>query len=194
MTTIPAQPGAAVDVTVPLLTAARFAELTGSADVPTSEQLYSAQRAVEAYLRRGLALIERTERVRVHRDGYVYPKCTPIQSVAGGYAFDGPAVFGVSQFLGPDILTGRESAPYTSLTYTGGWTADTLPQPIEDALARETLTRIGGMSTGLSTTGATSVRNLDVSITWANGMPGGSISAESQAALDGWRHVEWEAV
>lgn len=189
--TIPAQPGPIATVTVPLLTAARFAELTGSATVPTSEQLYSAQRAVESFLRRGLALLERTERVLVHRDGCVYPKCTPIASVADGYAFDGPAVFGVSQFIGPDILTGREAAPYTYLTYTGGWAADTLPQPIEDALARETLARTGGMSAGLSTVGATSVHNGDVSITYAQAMPGGSITPESQSAIAGWVHREW---
>lgn len=186
--------------TVPLLTAARFAELSGSATVPTVQQLYTAQRAVEAFLRRGLAKIERTERVRVYRDRRVYPKCTPLVTVPDGYVIDGPAVLGVVagglDMLGrPDMLVEgyTQTAPYGYLTYTGGWDADNLPQPIEDALARETLVRMGGMSTGLSTTGATSVRNLDVAITYANGMPGGGVSAESAIALAPWVWSDWVA-
>lgn len=179
--------------TVPLLTVDRFQELTGSTSEPTPEQLYSAQRAVEAYLGRGLAKIERTERCRVYRDRRVYPKCTPLVSVTDGYVIDGAAIYGagigVFDALGrPDMTV----APYASVTYTGGWDADELPQPIEDALAAETLARMS-YGAGQVPAGATSITNGDVSVTFAAPQGGSGISPTTAAALAGWRVTSWEA-
>lgn len=110
---------------------------------------------------------ERTETLNVI-DGRVYPSAVPITAVEAGQTIDGYSVTGAAP-LGSDFLTeGFEGDVHrATLTYTGGWTADTLPSSIRRAIcwaARGILTPSAAEAVP---DGATSVRLGDASVTYA---------------------------
>jgi hypothetical protein len=158
-----------------------------------AEALLDAQGLVEEYLRRPLALATRTARLRLYRadaidSGYdgsylVYPPATPVQSaenltvvspvaVAGGFPDGGPFLQGI---------VGLAVEPYATVTYTGGWTRDTLPRTIRREIAQ---TARGLLAPNNVPVGATAVRVGDTSVTYADAAAvGAGLSPSSCAAL-----------
>jgi len=202
-----------------LLDAATYAAITGDTAVPTAAQLALAQRRVESFLRRPVAQDTYIQRLRIHRNGIVYPPATPITN-AGSATIDGPAVYvsGSDQFsyASPWQTPGFsliENSPYGgrpaygTLTYIGGWTTANVPQPVLDGLAWETWRAVhpglvpqpGGNSS--IAVGATSLATGDVSVSYGGSSssgggsgvalaPGGDVMAATAEVLIGYRHRE----
>ena len=176
-----------------LVSATRYAQITGdttSATGAVEAALADAQSMLEAELRRGLELAERTERVRVHPDGRVYPSSTPLTAGPAGSTIAGVALVGaVSPMGGED--------DYAEVTYTGGFDPDEDDRsavtcvPVELAravawAARAILTPADGIEVPA---GATSVAVGDVSVSWG---PGGSPATGEivfpRRLVRRWRH------
>lgn len=150
-----------------MITAIRYAEITGdgtSAASAVSARIEEAVELLEDYLDRPLASAERTEQIRPDRHGHLWPKATPITAAEGyeidGYMLRGPGPFGLGWPLDP--LTTVE------VTYTGGWTTDTLPAGIERDLAWAAYRLLHPSSPALSDApaNATSVRLGDAAVTF----------------------------
>ena len=138
---------------------------TTSSDNAVTGALVDAQELVEEYLRRPLEEAERTESVRINRNGRVYPKVTPITAVDSDYEIVGHSVKGVSPGAGEVFEPYSEiTPPVVELTYTGGWTTETLPKTIEKEIVR-TAYALLHPSPGL-VRGAKSVSVGDVSISY----------------------------
>jgi len=125
-------------MTQTLVSEARYRAL--SRDLSTSQvdveaALADAVEAIEDRLHRGLEAKERTESLLVHRNLEVYPPSTPIL-VAEGYTRSGNLLWASSAAFPSPIFFGSViDVPYRlDVTYTGGWTADTLPSRIERAI------------------------------------------------------------
>lgn len=105
-----------------LLTNTRYTQLTGA---PAPANFTALQQVVigrlEGMLNRLLTSEERTERATPTFDGIYYPKATPVTAVQDDLDFDDIAV-----------RTGRH---IDLITYTGGYTEETLPAPLAAALA-----------------------------------------------------------
>jgi hypothetical protein len=202
-----------------LLDVATYQALTGDTETPTDAQLAVAQRRVEAFLHRPVPMGTYTHRLRIHRDGVVYPPAHPIAD-AGSAVIDGPAVYvqGSDSFayasswqtVGFSLYNNSPYAgrsAYGELTYTGGWTADTVPQAVLDGLAWETWRAVhpgevpqpGGNSS--IAVGATSLATGDVSVSYGGSASsgggsgvalaaGGDVMAATAAALVGYIHRE----
>lgn len=170
---------------MPLLNSTLYKNVTGDDTTPNFTQYDAGQARVEAFLRRPIEQVERTERCRVYPDGAVYPAATPILS-ADGWTIDGPALLsaGADGFRSPwqspgfTLVEGISRAGYVDVTYTGGWTTDTVPQPVVDALAWETYRYVHPDETPNPVTGsdpaagATALANGDVSASYGRGRPG----------------------
>lgn len=127
-----------------LLSNTRYTEITG-ASAPANFELLQAQvvARLDGALNRLLISQERTERVAAGYDGLAYPKATPITAVEEDYPFDEIAVqvgrpSGYVHASGPfgshvDVSMGGYASD--DLTYTGGYTADTLPEGLAQAIA-----------------------------------------------------------
>lgn len=176
-----------------LVTVERYQQVTGDSttdETLVQERLDRAQRKVEEYLRRPLASEERTERVMLrYRPGGVlsgayaaYPKVTPVTDVADGLTIDGSAVLGLS---GTWLSWWEESEQWAELVYTGGWTAETLPETIAENIIR--LAHAAG-NPALVPAGATSVSVGDASVSF-DGSTGGSLPAPIAGDLRPWRRV-----
>lgn len=143
---------------------------TDSLDADVDGALVAAQQQLEEALGRGyhdpttgawvgcLEMGTRTEKVRLHHDGRAYPLATPIQSVTtptNTQVWDGTTVLSLFADQNPlwDILVepyrygpggaGGEfdsTLPVATLTYTGGYTAASLPRKLRQALVD--LTRV----------------------------------------------------
>lgn len=165
-----------------------YRDITGDTTTPAETlagRLLRAQRKVEAHLRRPLALDLRTERVRLrHHRGYglfgggwaAYPAATPVVS-AVGLTVEGSALLGAS---GAWLSWWDDGEQYADVSYVGGWTALTLPEPILEAICR--LAALGGRPSPVPA-GATSVRNGDVAITYAPGASGAQLDPALTRAL-----------
>lgn len=124
-----------------LVTTALYQSLTGdtaseAADVALA--LVNAQAIVEEYLRRLLTSAERTETVRIAPNRRLYPAAYPVTAVeTGSQIVDGVAILGP----GPDgspVFPGPSDATYpavATITYTGGFSAATLPRTIANEIA-----------------------------------------------------------
>lgn len=157
---------------------------TASALVQT--RLDEAEALVEDYLRRELASEQRTEKVRWSRTCRVYPKHTPITEVpaTAAYSVEDEATIidvgysAVDQAVGewpapiPDDY--RHNAPYALITYTGGWTADTMPKTLV-RIVSQLAYRLGNQS-AIGGPGVSSASVGDVSVSY------------SQKAIDGATH------
>lgn len=177
-----------------LVTVERYQAITG--DTTTGEEVVEgrldrAQRKVEDYLRRPLASAERTERVllRYRPSGVLagtyaaYPKVTPVTEVADGLTIDGSAVLGAS---GTWLSWWDEGDQYAEITYTGGWTAGSLPETIAESiclLARD-LSLVRAVPAG-----ATSVAVGDASVSFDGGTGGAGLPAPIAGGLRPWRRV-----
>lgn len=127
-----------------LLTNTRYTEITG-ASAPANFEVLQDQvvSRLEEALNRLLVSEERTERVTSDYDGLAYPKATPITAVEEDLPFDDISVqvgrpYGYVYERGPygshvDISLGGYA--WGDLTYTGGYTAATLPEGLAQAIA-----------------------------------------------------------
>jgi hypothetical protein len=139
--------------------------------------LADAQLLVEEFLRRPLTLMSRTERMRLYSaenldGGYdgaylCYPKATPVQTVDGGLTvLSAVAVAGAFPDGGPFLegIIGQGVQPYATISYTGGYTADTLPATLRREIV---ITARGGIIPATTVPpGATAVKVGDVSVTY----------------------------
>lgn len=165
-----------------LLTAVRYGEITGDTtsvvfdSASVSARLEEAEELLEDYLDRPLALAERTETMRPDRNGWLWPRATPITD-GGSYVVEGAALIGgFASSVGIfDASVGVD------VTYTGGWTADTLPRAIERdlAFAAHRLLHATPPSSEIPE-GAVSVRLGDAALTFG---PGG---ARTTGDTDSW--------
>lgn len=164
-----------------MITAVRYGEITGdtvTAASAVTARIEDAQELLEEYLDRPLESDEYTEELAPDRHGRLWPKATPITD-GGDYTVDGLALhaspFGWSGFLDGNRVT---------VTYTGGWTAETLPACIERDLAWAAyrLLHPGAVASMSSLPGgASSVRLGDAAVTWKAGS-----SAGAAQDTDGW--------
>src|SRR5690606_23749562 len=123
---------------------------------------------LEDYLGRPVELAERTEAMRPDRDGWLWPKATPITD-AGDYDIEGYGLVG-SHWGGGSII---DPAITVEVTYTGGWTDETLPACIARDLAFAAW-RLANptLPTADVAANATSVRLGDAAITFQGGAGG----------------------
>lgn len=165
-----------------LCTATDYRRITGdmTPDVATlGDALADAQGLVEEALDRVglLESAERTETVRVYNlsasylflSGLAYPRATPITAVSSpaGVTFTASEVAGISGVAFDVVRDTVQDFPTTTLVYTGGYTAATLPYALKRTIclvARELL-----VSPTVLASGATSVRTGDTSVTYRAG-------------------------
>lgn len=176
----------------------RITRDTTSTDDDVLAQLDSAEQLVAEYLRRPdrLAYGTYSDRLRLYvaenidggyEGAYVcYPPATPIESADGGLTVLSPrSVAGAFPDGGPFLegIIGQGVQPYATVTYTGGWTVETLPETIRREIA---LTARTALSTSTSTpVGATSVQLGDAAVTYGTaGAPlAGDLTAASKKIL-----------
>lgn len=114
----------------------RYRVLTGdttSAATAVEVAIADAQNLLEGELRRGVENVERTERLKVHPGGRVYPSATPITDPGDYTAVGDSALDGASPSGGPWLAVPNDT--YADVTYTGGWDDETVPACIERDLA-----------------------------------------------------------
>lgn len=156
-----------------IVTFARYVEITrdlSTDEITATARLDEAQEMIEEALDRPLALEARTEVVILEPDsswGYLaYPRSTPITEVPGDavyFRYDDVTLRSVPPDGSP-LFGWVGSLPLTAtVTWTGGFTADTLPRKLERAIADLAHALEVGSSAPL---GATSVRVGDVAITY----------------------------
>lgn len=162
-----------------LVTYDQYVSLTGddcAGEYQVTARLERAKLALEAELGgRLLEEAERTERLQVGRDGRVYPHAWPVTSVPvdAPYQIDPLSDAVLWQVWPDDILVNWPPGigwcePYwATVTYTGGYTAATLPPDLADALAL--LAQSYGTAGTPALAGATSVRLGDAAVTYPAG-------------------------
>lgn len=126
-----------------LVSATTYIEITGDGDAAgdLDAALARAQARAERECRRPFSYGQYSETVFVYPDGCASPSVTPLASI------DSPAdtfLQGNRVFLGyltpsPYLIGGEWTnafPPQAAITYTGGWTADTLPEDLAEAICR----------------------------------------------------------
>lgn len=144
---------------------------TTSDDAAVTAAIETAQELVEEYLRRELEEDERTETLLIAPNGRVYPSVTPIASLGGDDAdltvLSEAIVIGPAADSSPTWLRG-ESDPVATITYTGGYTDETVPASIERAIAFVAKDLLVAPASD-APAGAVAVRVGDVSIDYGDG-------------------------
>jgi hypothetical protein len=151
---------------VAICSRAKYRSLTGdstTADADVDAALADAQRDLEERTERLFESATRTETLRVSPSGRVYPKATPITSVTtpANSTIDGNGIV-VGGFL--NIFTGEYST--IAVTYTGGYSAETMPVRVVKLVARMAYAELHENS--LIPSGATRVKVGDVEVAGAN--------------------------
>lgn len=171
-----------------LVSVERYRKITG--DTATDEDyvkeaLADAQRLIEEELDRPLAIGDRTEKLPVI-NGVVYPIVTPIISadyqIRNSVALVDPSIDG-------GLLSGNDYPFHATVSYRGGFTQQTLPVRLREAIAR---TAHRALNTGAVTSseipdGAKTIKNGDVSITFGDEGVGSTSSAILPSILDSIR-------
>jgi hypothetical protein len=184
-----------------LLSNTRYTEITGQA-APANYQALQGQvvARLESALNRLLVSQERTERVTAAYDGLAYPKAIPITAVQGDLPFDDTAVqvgrpAGYAVSPGPfnqaaEISVGGYAAG--EITYTGGYTPETLPEGLAQAIAWGVSTlsaaqASNGVAVGTVPPGVSSLNIAgEYSVTFA---PGHTAGADGYPLPDRWTHL-----
>jgi hypothetical protein len=105
-----------------LVSASTYTAVTGTAAPSNYADLEARVVArLSAVLGRPLQSAERVEKLTANFDGFAYPKARPVTAVEGDYDFDEHT-----------IRIGQGSA---LVTYTGGWTDETVPADLAEAIA-----------------------------------------------------------
>ena len=167
------------------VTVAGYQARTGDTDTAASAVsavLLEAESLLEEELRRELALEERSEVMRIDRDGRMYPRAWPITTCATN-VIQGRALLGgtpdTTQFV---ALIGSSVPPVATVTYTGGFDADTFPVTLRNVMYDMTRSlALLGAQQSVMLVGASSVSVGDVSI----GL-GGSGSMGGGGGLDAY--------
>lgn len=122
--------------------------------------LVEAEELLEDELRRKLASQERTGTFTIYSDGRIYPDAYPITTAT--LPIDGRALCGstpdVTAFIG---YFPNDPPNYATVTWTGGYTAGTLPRSLENAVYD---LAAGVMAESLVPVGAGSISVGDVSV------------------------------
>jgi hypothetical protein len=164
---------------MPLVTFQQYVTLTGddcASEYQVSARVERAVSALEERLNgRILTAGEYTETLQVGHDARVYPHAYPVTSVPvdASYQID-PLSNAALRWVFPSDITfnwpediGLHGEPYwASVTYTGGYTADTLPVELGDAIVG--LARSYGSQLSAQLVGATSVRLGDAAVTYGS--------------------------
>lgn len=137
-------------------------DTTGDSDT-LNTALAEAQQLLEDELGRQLETGERTERLRLYPNGRVYPAVTPI-TVAAGYTIYGYAELGDASPIGGPFDT--SDPQYAEVTYTGGYTDETVPVCIARDIAWAAYQLLGRDAASRIPAGATSVRIGDAAVTF----------------------------
>lgn len=154
-----------------LISVERYRLITGDQDTAATAVTAAVEEATQLLgedLGWEITEAERTETLQVF-GGKVYPSSIPITVVGDGQAIDGHAVTGAAP-IGSDFLTeGVEGGPLrATLTYTGGWTDDTVPTTIARDIAWAARGILNPSAALGVPAGATSVTLGDASVTFAN--------------------------
>lgn len=154
-------------------------------DGDVEDALMSAQAVVERRTGRFFELAERTQTLKMYKSGLVYPWATPVTevSVPLDAKTDGRAVFGAT----PGTMTTedlgwlmRYPSKFSSgtLTYTGGYTPEEMPEEIVQAVAEIAFSTFSSDTTLVNIPdGATSVSVGDVTVAGKN-LGGSSVSGK----------------
>lgn len=146
-----------------LVTVARYITITGDAQTDAglvSAAIEEVEADLEEVLDRPLENTERTEAIRPDRGGMLWPRATPITD-GGDYVVDGLGLRAENYGVVPSFVGGTGEV---SVTYTGGWTAETLPRVIERAIAWAAYDWTHPGERALSSDGVTSKRLGDVAV------------------------------
>ena len=158
------------------LTVAAYQVRTGdttSAASSVSAALIEGEGIVEDELRRLLPLDSRDESMVIRAEGRMYPKAWPLVSCATN-TIDGRMLLGgvpdLEQFI---IMVGADSSitPRATVTYTGGFDADTLPPTLANAIYALAHVLVGAASP--VPVGATAMSVGDVSVSFGAPVSGG---------------------
>jgi hypothetical protein len=191
-----------------LLSRVDYRNMTGdlsALDNDVDDALVTAQQALEEFLRRPLELATRTETVRIHPDGRAYPLATPIASITDpvGALIRDTAVLGLWPQQNPlwDILyepyrygpggQGGEfdtTLPLATITYSGGYTAITLPRKLRQANAD--LARLELAAFQPLTAAVTRATVGDVSVAYSQPMDRSGAETAIFNQVRGWRRSE----
>jgi hypothetical protein len=173
-----------------LVSTARYRTITldtTSPDASVTAALVEAQDMVEEEVRRPGALeyaANRTETLRLYRDGRVYPHAIPVWSVPATATYEVEDTSTLAS-VGPDGEPWVEWIkpplyPVGTVIYTGGWKAadasgvtdaEKVPRKLERAIANLARAMVNG-STADVPDGATSVRLGDAAVTFAGATSG----------------------
>lgn len=175
---------------VPIAEYRRITLDTTSTNSAISGALIEATGLVEEYLGRFLISTQRTETLAMDRYGRVYPSAVPITAVATtGLTNEGHALAGatadetINLVLEP--VLGRP--PQSTITYTGGFTSDTVPRTIQRRICWEAYTILRADQLATVPAGATAVSIGDASLTFGSGGAGVSLSDVTRRELRLWR-------
>lgn len=154
---------------------------TTSVDEDVELALADSQALIEQELCRPLEVAEYVETLPVIR-GYIYPSYTPIieaeYPILSGVRLSDPGVEWA--FVdGPNVLV--------PVTYTAGWTTQTLPIAIRNAiiLTAHRSFQLASIATSSTPFGASSVRVGDVTVSYKDdGGSSSSVSVITRACLD----------
>jgi hypothetical protein len=175
-----------------LVSIARYRQITG--DTTTSDDVVTAalgdaQGMIEDELDRPLESAERTETLPLKGDR-VYPRVTPITAapgftIIGGYALLGASMDSVGDLPWMPALLASDMPQQSTVTYTGGFTSDSLPTKLARAIARLARHIVLNPQAKASAYpyGAKSVAAGDVSVGFEKGV--GTVSDEIPAGILG---------
>lgn len=182
-----------------LVSVSRYQAITGdttTAASAVSALIEEATEILEEELRRPLDQAERTERMIPTRDGYLWPKATPIIT-ATGWTIDGHGLIGAAAFNWPAGI--GEGWPFTQaagveVTYTGGyverWANPSAPNRLPLCIERDIATAAQLLGTPVDAggigapPGAKSVKVGDVAVTYGDdGAPGADFRAAQLASV-----------
>ncbi len=170
-----------------LVTIARYRSVTGDTatlDATVQTALTDAENTVEAYLGRPLAATDRVETVSIFSNGRGYPQVTPVTSITSpatttnnGYAMTFSAV------------TDWDDPPYgaTTVTYSGGWTASTIPFVIVQVICALANAQVIPTVSAVPA-GATSFSAGELSVSYQSPRTPLSDTQEILSALRPWRY------
>lgn len=147
----------------PLVSEQTYRKLTGDLRSPVSEvtaALSVAQGLVEVRLGRALGLGEHTESLKLYPSNTVYPSVTPLAEDQDGF------LDSVTLQVESGDYSVWQAYPRVRVTYVGGWTDETLPQPLAQAICMVAGHLMSGPSVNSGMNGVKSYSEGDISATY----------------------------
>lgn len=160
-----------------LVTLARYRTLTldtTSSDGAVTGALLDAEEELSEWLRRPLVLAQRTERLQISSaasgltvNNRVYPSATPVVAAPVGMTVGGNGQW--IEDVSADSGQVFEPTSFATITYSGGFTTDTVPRIIERAIAFMAYYHLHPQNAMAVPVGATTVSQGDASVTFKDG-------------------------